>query len=323
MSTFLLNKICGFPKIGVPPKSSILIGCSIINHPFWGTTNFGNTHIFGKQKNATSIRSRWFDSRLSLPNPWAPRFFCGQILFKLMGLRYIPSRELTYPTLGKRKIIFKMPFLGDMLIPWRVWSKVKHLKTENRAPLGCFNNNPCWKEDGFSFRIQILTICCECSIHKLLNPVDDPCMSSSRYIQQKRGNLIKQSTSSLNRWISTKIDGFSKICKGFSREFLGFSTTPSGSSLFKLYKLASIYIHHKRYWNDVTQKSHDLHPMWWGAKKTQKILSTSAFVFTRPTELTSLYGLIQHVWDRTKRHIWITCDLGKNLWRFKEKFTFY
>ena len=27
------------------PKSSILIGFSSINHPFWGTTFFGNTHI--------------------------------------------------------------------------------------------------------------------------------------------------------------------------------------------------------------------------------------------------------------------------------------
>ena len=27
------------------PKSSILIGISIINHPFWGTIIFGNTHI--------------------------------------------------------------------------------------------------------------------------------------------------------------------------------------------------------------------------------------------------------------------------------------
>ena len=26
-------------------KSSILIGFSIINHPFWGTPIFGNTHI--------------------------------------------------------------------------------------------------------------------------------------------------------------------------------------------------------------------------------------------------------------------------------------
>ena len=30
------------------PKSSILIGCSIINHPFWGTPIFGNTHIHGR-----------------------------------------------------------------------------------------------------------------------------------------------------------------------------------------------------------------------------------------------------------------------------------
>ena len=28
------------------PKSSILIGFSIINHPFWRTPIFGNTHIF-------------------------------------------------------------------------------------------------------------------------------------------------------------------------------------------------------------------------------------------------------------------------------------
>ena len=28
------------------PKSPILIGFSIINHPFWGTTTLGNTHIY-------------------------------------------------------------------------------------------------------------------------------------------------------------------------------------------------------------------------------------------------------------------------------------
>jgi len=34
-----------FPKlVGFPPKSSILLGFSIINHPFWGTPIFGNTH---------------------------------------------------------------------------------------------------------------------------------------------------------------------------------------------------------------------------------------------------------------------------------------
>ncbi len=35
---------------GGPPKSSILIGFSIINHPFWGTPIFGNTHIEQKIK---------------------------------------------------------------------------------------------------------------------------------------------------------------------------------------------------------------------------------------------------------------------------------
>ena len=34
-----------FPKIGVPPNHPILIGFSIINHPFWGILIFGNTHI--------------------------------------------------------------------------------------------------------------------------------------------------------------------------------------------------------------------------------------------------------------------------------------
>ena len=35
----------GVSENGGTPKSSILIGFSIINHPFWGTLIFGNTHI--------------------------------------------------------------------------------------------------------------------------------------------------------------------------------------------------------------------------------------------------------------------------------------
>ena len=34
-----------FPKIVGTPKSSILIGFSIINHPFWGTPIFGNLQM--------------------------------------------------------------------------------------------------------------------------------------------------------------------------------------------------------------------------------------------------------------------------------------
>ena len=35
----------GVSKNRDTPKSSILIGFSIINHPFWGTLTIGNTHI--------------------------------------------------------------------------------------------------------------------------------------------------------------------------------------------------------------------------------------------------------------------------------------
>ena len=33
-----------------------------------------------------------------------------------------PPQRTNISHLGKRKIIFKMPFLGDMLVPWRVFS---------------------------------------------------------------------------------------------------------------------------------------------------------------------------------------------------------
>ena len=36
----------GVSKNNGSPKSTILIGVSIINHPFWGTPIFGNTHLF-------------------------------------------------------------------------------------------------------------------------------------------------------------------------------------------------------------------------------------------------------------------------------------
>ena len=40
------KRYMGVSKNSGTPKSSILIGFSIINHPFWGTLIFGNTHIY-------------------------------------------------------------------------------------------------------------------------------------------------------------------------------------------------------------------------------------------------------------------------------------
>ena len=42
---FELVKIWVFPKIMVPPNDPVLIGFSIINHPFWGPTSILETSI--------------------------------------------------------------------------------------------------------------------------------------------------------------------------------------------------------------------------------------------------------------------------------------
>ena len=40
-----LSQYMGVSENSGTPKSSILIGFSIINHPFWGTPIFGNPHM--------------------------------------------------------------------------------------------------------------------------------------------------------------------------------------------------------------------------------------------------------------------------------------
>ena len=47
------------------------------------------------------------------------RFSDGEPLGGLLEV-YTTLQGINISHLGKRKIIFKMPFLGDMLVPWRV-----------------------------------------------------------------------------------------------------------------------------------------------------------------------------------------------------------
>jgi len=42
-------------------------------------------------------------------------------------LNVITLQGINISHLGKRKIIFKMPFLGDMLVPWRVFLSDKRV----------------------------------------------------------------------------------------------------------------------------------------------------------------------------------------------------
>ena len=43
--TLRMNRYMDVSENSGTPKSSILIGFSTINHPFWGTIIFGNTHM--------------------------------------------------------------------------------------------------------------------------------------------------------------------------------------------------------------------------------------------------------------------------------------
>ena len=62
---------------GGPPKSSILIGFSIINHPFWGITIFGSTHVetifWGSRGNGQETKMRTFSLQAKgHANHWLP-----------------------------------------------------------------------------------------------------------------------------------------------------------------------------------------------------------------------------------------------------------
>ena len=71
-SKWILRKNMDVSENSGTPKSSILIGFSITNHPFWGTTIFGNTHMLQKISSKTdSLTLRSFTHMISHPrNPF-------------------------------------------------------------------------------------------------------------------------------------------------------------------------------------------------------------------------------------------------------------
>ena len=107
-----------FPKIVVPPNHPILIGFSIINHPFWGTLIFGNTPIHPSDfhrlcrnqeacwiSNASSCRPDLGDSGLGQngESPWLGKGYPT-------GFRYI------YHTKWNEMYV-NLPYMD----PWYVW----------------------------------------------------------------------------------------------------------------------------------------------------------------------------------------------------------
>ena len=67
-SWVLLDRYLGVSKNRRFPKSSILIGFSIINHPFWGTIIFGNPHFWAMTcVSRTSVNQSARAPRLMMP----------------------------------------------------------------------------------------------------------------------------------------------------------------------------------------------------------------------------------------------------------------
>ena len=104
-----------FPKIGVPPNHPSLIGFSIINHPFWGTTIFGNIHMIQVGKlvgESNEKRWRYFPKSAGPPkfneyrtwkwwlrkNPSLPNTLWGSVwppftppeVFRRLGVPFTP-----------------------------------------------------------------------------------------------------------------------------------------------------------------------------------------------------------------------------------------
>ncbi len=65
----------GVSKNNGTPKSSILIGFSIINHPFWGTPIFGNTHMTSIIGEVEITFMSAGDRLLFLPQSWKWKMF--------------------------------------------------------------------------------------------------------------------------------------------------------------------------------------------------------------------------------------------------------
>ena len=107
----------GVSKNRGTPKSSILIGFSIINHPFWGTPIFGNTHLTKRNTHNINFVLLFKDIYIYSMNPGVllrkkiSMFFCEQ---KSLGGFCSPNK---IPNKIQRDHPKKSPFLDKQIRP--------------------------------------------------------------------------------------------------------------------------------------------------------------------------------------------------------------
>ena len=113
---FLLQLFGGVSENSGTPKSSILIGFSIINHPFWGTPILGNPQL----------ELRTFSNRKTkLSPPWLWWFF---FVTEPLPLRYPPPSSLTWrgsrkSTIWMSRCMYFLLKMGDFPGSYCWWTK--------------------------------------------------------------------------------------------------------------------------------------------------------------------------------------------------------
>ena len=108
-----IKKHMGVSKNRGTPKSSILIGFSIINHPFWGTLIFGNTHM-KKTSTVFGTRVSIFGTKVSIFGTRVSIVFNSNICFK----QHLPQTPRSGFTIGGEH-----PVKGEQA----GWLKKKHI----------------------------------------------------------------------------------------------------------------------------------------------------------------------------------------------------
>ena len=139
---------------GGTPKSSILIGFSIVNHPFWGTTIFGNTHNMAQESHMCR-RHRWKQCILYLScdnsgsicphqgsyQPKQGTIILGKSLKFTMHLHcFIPNKNANLVT--PAHCFYFLTFLGNFSASWHpkmppVYFKSGHFYSFLASPSRC------------------------------------------------------------------------------------------------------------------------------------------------------------------------------------------
>ena len=107
----------GVSKNRGTPKSSILIGFSIINHPFWGTPIFGNTHLIPPKTHKNTPRL-YHRSNFIISSPLLPCHITSLDCFNRLGRT--ARDNISSLDLAAKKKKLRFCSIGCLAFFWRI-----------------------------------------------------------------------------------------------------------------------------------------------------------------------------------------------------------